>query len=236
MSGGGSGVGIAALLKGAVDIANASRDIKPSEVEQAREEHRQEAGRLHRGLRRARRLRPQGQPALRDHRRAADRPLRRGRQDDALVRARGEDPRRLGRHHRAREPPVELRHLRVLPRARPRQQGLPPRLPRPERVEGGRRARGRHAHRDRLQRHGLRDAGGQDAEGHLEAGEPRGGPDRRGGPRQDLPARALAPPLHARRAAGGGEAVHRLDPVRRRPEGGRGERVRAGPSRPARAP
>jgi phosphate transport system substrate-binding protein len=35
VSGGGSGVGIAALLKGAVDIANASREIKPSESEQA---------------------------------------------------------------------------------------------------------------------------------------------------------------------------------------------------------
>ena len=35
VSGGGSGVGIAALLKGAVDVANASRDIKPSEIEQA---------------------------------------------------------------------------------------------------------------------------------------------------------------------------------------------------------
>ncbi|HYN02840.1 MAG TPA: phosphate ABC transporter substrate-binding protein [Vicinamibacteria bacterium] len=35
VSGGGSGVGIAALMKGAVDIANASRDIKPAEAEQA---------------------------------------------------------------------------------------------------------------------------------------------------------------------------------------------------------
>lgn len=35
VSGGGSGVGIAALLKGAVDVANASRDLKPSEAEQA---------------------------------------------------------------------------------------------------------------------------------------------------------------------------------------------------------
>jgi len=35
VSGGGSGVGLAALLKGAVDIANASRDIKPAEAEQA---------------------------------------------------------------------------------------------------------------------------------------------------------------------------------------------------------
>ena len=35
VSGGGSGVGIAALMRGAVDIANASRDIKASEAEQA---------------------------------------------------------------------------------------------------------------------------------------------------------------------------------------------------------
>ncbi len=35
VSGGGSGVGIAALVKGAVDIANASRDVKPEEGEQA---------------------------------------------------------------------------------------------------------------------------------------------------------------------------------------------------------
>jgi phosphate transport system substrate-binding protein len=36
VSGGGSGVGIAALIKGAVDMANASRDMKPEEIEAAR--------------------------------------------------------------------------------------------------------------------------------------------------------------------------------------------------------
>jgi ABC-type phosphate transport system substrate-binding protein len=36
VSGGGSGVGIAALIRGAVDIANASRDMKPQEMESAR--------------------------------------------------------------------------------------------------------------------------------------------------------------------------------------------------------
>jgi phosphate transport system substrate-binding protein len=36
VSGGGSGVGIAALTRGAVDLANASRDMKPDEVEQVR--------------------------------------------------------------------------------------------------------------------------------------------------------------------------------------------------------
>ena len=36
VSGGGSGVGIAALIRGAIDIANASRDIKPQEIEQVK--------------------------------------------------------------------------------------------------------------------------------------------------------------------------------------------------------
>lgn len=36
VSGGGSGVGIAALERGAIDIATASRDMKPDELEQAR--------------------------------------------------------------------------------------------------------------------------------------------------------------------------------------------------------
>ena len=36
VSGGGSGVGIAALVKGTIDIANASRDMKAEEIEQAK--------------------------------------------------------------------------------------------------------------------------------------------------------------------------------------------------------
>jgi phosphate transport system substrate-binding protein len=36
VSGGGSGVGIAALVKGTIDIANASRDMKPEEIETAK--------------------------------------------------------------------------------------------------------------------------------------------------------------------------------------------------------
>jgi phosphate transport system substrate-binding protein len=36
VSGGGSGVGIAALIKGAIDVASASRDMKPEEVEAAK--------------------------------------------------------------------------------------------------------------------------------------------------------------------------------------------------------
>jgi phosphate transport system substrate-binding protein len=36
ISGGGSGVGIAALIKGTIDIATASRNMKPSEIEQTR--------------------------------------------------------------------------------------------------------------------------------------------------------------------------------------------------------
>jgi phosphate transport system substrate-binding protein len=36
VSGGGSGVGIAALIKGTIDIANASRNMKPEEIEEAK--------------------------------------------------------------------------------------------------------------------------------------------------------------------------------------------------------
>ena len=36
VSGGGSGVGIAALIKGTIDIANASRNMKPEEMEKAK--------------------------------------------------------------------------------------------------------------------------------------------------------------------------------------------------------
>jgi phosphate transport system substrate-binding protein len=36
VSGGGSGVGIAALIKGTIDMANASRNMKPEEIEQAK--------------------------------------------------------------------------------------------------------------------------------------------------------------------------------------------------------
>jgi phosphate transport system substrate-binding protein len=35
VSGGGSGVGIAALIRGTIDVANASREMKPEEIEQA---------------------------------------------------------------------------------------------------------------------------------------------------------------------------------------------------------
>lgn len=43
VSGGGSGVGIAALIKGTVDLATASRNMKPSEIEQARKNTGKEA-------------------------------------------------------------------------------------------------------------------------------------------------------------------------------------------------
>ena len=36
VSGGGSGVGIAALMRGTIDLANSSRDIKPREIEEVR--------------------------------------------------------------------------------------------------------------------------------------------------------------------------------------------------------
>lgn len=43
VSGGGSGVGIAALIRGTVDVANSSREMKPAELEQARANTGQDA-------------------------------------------------------------------------------------------------------------------------------------------------------------------------------------------------
>ncbi len=64
VSGGGSGVGIAALVKGAVDIANASREMKHGRDRAGQAEQRRQGPReLHRRLRRPRRLRPQDEPA-----------------------------------------------------------------------------------------------------------------------------------------------------------------------------
>lgn len=41
VTGGGSGVGIAALINGSTDIANASRPIKPGEIDQIKEKHKE---------------------------------------------------------------------------------------------------------------------------------------------------------------------------------------------------
>lgn len=41
VTGGGSGVGIAALINGSTDIANASRPIKPSEIDQIKEKYKE---------------------------------------------------------------------------------------------------------------------------------------------------------------------------------------------------
>jgi len=46
VSGGGSGVGIAALVKGTIDIANASRDMKAEEIEQAKKNTGKEPKRI----------------------------------------------------------------------------------------------------------------------------------------------------------------------------------------------
>jgi hypothetical protein len=82
-----------------------------------REEHGQGARRVQRRLRRARRLRPQATTPRRDR----IEQLRGIYAEDGRIthagRSSGDDPRRRGRHHRPGEPAVELRHLRVLPRA-----------------------------------------------------------------------------------------------------------------------
>ena len=120
---------------------------KPEESEQAQEEHRQGAEGVHRRLRRARDLRPQGQPARRDQLEQLAEIYARGRQGHAAGRELGvKIPGVERRRDRPRQPPEQLRHLRVLPRARGRQEErLQARLARHERLEGRGRAGGQDA-------------------------------------------------------------------------------------------
>ena len=172
MSGGGSGVGLAALVKGTVDIANASRDIKPDEIEQAKKNTGKEPKGFIVGYRRPRRLRPQGQPAdeltleqLAEIYGEGGKVTRwselgvkiPGVSDDTIVRVSRQSS--SGTYEFLREHVLGNRDFKLG-------------LARPERLEGSRGTGGVDADRDRLQRHGLRDAGGQEAEARRQAGRP----------------------------------------------------------------
>ena len=77
--------GIAALINGTAEIANSSRKLEPEEIEKAKQKNGQEPQGVHGRLRRARHLRPQGQPARRDQHGGAGRDLHGGRQDRQVV-------------------------------------------------------------------------------------------------------------------------------------------------------
>ena len=79
--GGGSGVGIASLIDGNCDLANASREMEAQGNRARQGQARRGRQGTHRGLRRPGRLCPQGQPARFDLDRGVGRDLRRGRQD-----------------------------------------------------------------------------------------------------------------------------------------------------------
>ena len=168
VSGGGSGVGINSLIAGKVDMANSSR--KMSTRRRSPSSSRSTPGKEPKehivGL---------DALAIYVH---TDNPL------DAisieeLAEIYGDGGKiskwsQLGKQHpalpdrrdHARQPPEQLRHLRLLPRARPGQGArLQGRLDRPERLQGRRRAGRQDALRHRLQRHGLPDRRGQSAEG-----------------------------------------------------------------------
>ena len=118
VSGGGSGVGIAALIKGTVDMANASRNMKPEEIEQAKKNTGKTPKEFIVGY---------DALAIYVHK---DNPLNEitleqiaqiyaeGGTHHQVVRPGGEDPRNAERRHRPRQPAVQLRHLRVPARAR----------------------------------------------------------------------------------------------------------------------
>ena len=151
VSGGGSGVGIAALINGTADIANASRQLEPAEVEKATKQ----AGK---------------HPANESWSASTGSPstctrttrsteismeelseiYKEGGKINKWSRPRRErDSRRPRRRNRARQPPEQLRHLPLFPRARGRQkERLQAGLAGHERLEGRGRA-GRQARRAR---------------------------------------------------------------------------------------
>jgi ABC-type phosphate transport system substrate-binding protein len=115
VSGGGSGVGIAALEKGTIDIANSSRNMKPEEMEQAKRNTSKDVKEF---------IVAYDALGVYVHK---DNPIeeitfeqlaqifKEGRNGQELVAARREDPRRHRRRDRAGEPPIQLGNLRVLP-------------------------------------------------------------------------------------------------------------------------
>ena len=77
VAGGGSGVGIAGLIDGTLDIAAASREMKGDERQRASRAKRRRAQGIHGRTGCPRRVRPQGQPARCPLARRARRDLRR---------------------------------------------------------------------------------------------------------------------------------------------------------------
>jgi phosphate transport system substrate-binding protein len=143
--GGGTGVGLAALFRGTVDMANASRNAKPAEIEQAKENTGKEPVEFVMGY---------DALAIYVHK---DNPLDQITEEQlAEIYAEGgkttkwsqlsvKVPGRASDH--PRQPPIQFRHLRAVPRARPEEQRLQAGLPGYERVErsrgsGGINARG----------------------------------------------------------------------------------------------
>ena len=141
IAGGGSGVGIAGLIDGILDIAASSRKMEPAEIERATKSAGSPPQEFVVGLGRPRRLRPRQQPVEGDCPRRAGRDLRGRRQADQVVAAGGQEPRVLLRRHPAHRPPEQLRYLRLLPRGRAGPYpGVQAGLGGPERLEGRGRA------------------------------------------------------------------------------------------------
>ena len=222
VSGGGSGTGIAALINGTVDIANCSRRWKPAEIAQA--EHRAGQDPRHRRLRRAGRLRAQGQSARRDHPRTD---WRRSTARAARVVRLGVKSRATERRDHPGEPAVELRNIRVLPRGH---LGL-------GRISSSARwtctARrtwwnwSPDAVRHRLQRHGLRDTPEvKMLASRASRARPAFAPTVENTQNGAYP---IARPLSCTRWANRrkGEEVPRLDPLRRRAEDRVGDGLRS---------
>ena len=195
VAGGGSGVGIAGLIDGILDIAASSREMEPEEIAAGDESRRRPRPRASwsdwtRWRSTSTRTIPSKSISIEELAEiyGEDGPL-----DQVVAAWRQERGVRQRRDH-PRQPSEQLRHLRLLPRGGPRPDArVQARLDRPERLEGRRGPRVPDAVRHRLQRHGLRRAWRARAEDLEEEGRAGSSHRRwRDGPRRDVSDRPAA--------------------------------------------
>ena len=200
VGGGGSGVGIAALEKGTIDIANASRNMKPEEIEAAKRNTGKEPKEFIVGydalaiyvhkenplneitLDQIAQIYAEGGTITKWTDLGVQVP---GTSDQEIVRVSRQS--NSGTYEFLREHVLHNKDYKLGSRDM--------------RLQGSGRAGFLHTYGHRLQRHGLCDAGRQDVEGEEDRGRPGLRTERGQYIGQDLPHRPLAPGLYAGRAS-----------------------------------
>ena len=217
VSGGGSGTGIAAMINGTVDIANASRQMKQKEVDQAKSrgqdpvEHIVGYDALAVFLHPDNPLDSIGIPQIAEIYGEEGETESWGQLGVEVPGCKDQEIILVSRQNNSGT-------YALLPQGGARRQArLQARHPRHARLEGRRPPGREHAVRHRVQRPRLRDRSREDAVHRLYRGRGLRPPERRDRERRQLPHRASAVHVHQRRAAGGDQELSRLDPERRGP-------------------